>query len=1615
GTNKVITIAGNTISGTDAANYTLTQPTTTASITAKELTISGITASNRVYDATIFATALLNKSSATLVGIQSNDDIALSTSSLIATFANKNAGINKTVTVSGASISGTDVGNYTLTQPTTTASITAKSLTISGITADDREYDATASATALLNKSSAAIVGKESGDVVTLSTSGATASFATKTIGTNKVITITGNTISGADAANYTLTQPTTTASITAKELTITGITAGDRVYDATTSATALLDTSAAALSGIAGSDTVTLSTSGATASFATKTIGTNKVITIAGNTISGTDAGNYTLTQPTTTASITAKELTISGITTLNRAYDGTTSATSLINSNGATVVGKQGSDSVSANYASLSAVFANANVGANKAITISGIVLTGTDSTNYTLTQPTTTATITQASAGLSWSNPADITFGDSLNNTELNAAASVPGTYAYTPSSGTRLNAGTHTLSVTFTPTSGNYAVATTTVSLTVNTKPVTVTAVNETVTYGTSVNSQITVSGLASGDVADSATYTYAGTNSTSYPSSTTAPVTAGTYAVSPSVLILTSGSTSNYSITYAAGTLTINKAAQVALVVIPARTTVTYSPAPNKTTVSLSTSGGSGDGAVTYAVANGDPCTITGSTLTVDGAGSCAVTATKATGTNHLARTSAAVTLAVDKAAQTLSLNSIGAKAYGDNDFAVTTSATSALTVALTASPTSVCTVSGLIVHIASNGNCTITASQSGDANWLAATAAPSSSDTRSFVINAKTLTVTGASTIGRAYNGSTTATSLLNFTSSALSGVVQGDTVILDTTNAVGTFASKVVGTSKAVTVTGLALTGTHASRYTLAMPTGLSADITALPITVLGITVPTRAYNLSNIATLATSSYSFTDVVNGDAVTLDDSNYTATFSNANVSPTAKTVTVSGLALSGNDAQNYVLAQPVLQGTIIKATGSVQFAASRTTTYDGSAKALATSTTPSSLSLVHEYNGTGATAYGPLATAPTNAGTYSLLATINDINYQGAGNSAWTINKQVVNVLLTGNATTFNGTARALSAATSPAGKNLVVTYSGTNGNSYHSTFAPVNAGTYTVTAAVEEGNFAGSESVTLEIAQAPQSALAFVDSNAVEFGTTHQLVALGGSGSGALTYSTISGSCNVNAATGLLAPTAAGSCVVRATREASTNFTAVSSSQRLVTIAKGTQTVAFTSFVPSNPVKDSTYTPTATSTSGLSVSLAITSGSGAVCSMASGVVTFLASGVCTITASQAGNSNFLDATPVTQTIEVGKLNQTITFEQPPSLRVGDPSIDLGASSSSGLAVQYAVAAGGTVCSVTTLGIVAALTSGTCTITATQSGDAVFGAASAVSRTLTVAANFASAPHISSISAGDSTLTVGYVAPSSNGGSPILSYSVVARSTTAPTITKSDCGTAPLSCTLVGLINSASYTVSVSANNLAGTGPSSENAEVLIPAPSLEAVRGVSGSRDSTTMDVAWEDPASFGDGSFVRYEIAIRERNGIFDAPVTVQSVGSSHVNIRSFVPTSNWSGNDGVVRATTTQARTVRFLNLNPAVTYETRIVTITTTRSAQTSTNTANALMMPLRVPSTPRVLNIDVPDGRTAKVSWVAPLADGGSALTGYAITTSAGTCTQASAL
>jgi hypothetical protein len=93
--------------------------------------------------------------------------------------------------------------------------------------------------------------------------------------------------------------------------------------------------------------------------------------------------------------------------------------------------------------------------------------------DPVNYNTATATVNLTVNKATPSVSWSNPASITYGTALSGTQLNATGSVPGNFAYSQTAGTILDAGTHTLSVAFTPNDTvNFNNASTSVSITVS---------------------------------------------------------------------------------------------------------------------------------------------------------------------------------------------------------------------------------------------------------------------------------------------------------------------------------------------------------------------------------------------------------------------------------------------------------------------------------------------------------------------------------------------------------------------------------------------------------------------------------------------------------------------------------------------------------------------------------------------------------------------------------------------------------------------------------------------------------------------------------------------------------------------------------------------------------------------------------------------------------------------------------------------------------------------------------------------------------------------------------------------------------------------------------------
>ncbi len=132
----------------------------------------------------------------------------------------------------------------------------------------------------------------------------------------------------------------------------------------------------------------------------------------------------------------------------------------------------------------------------------------------------------------------------------------------------------------------------------------------------------------------------------------------------------------------------------------------------------------------------------------------------------------------------------------------------------------------------------------------------------------------------------------------------------------------------------------------------------------------------------------------------------------------------------------------------------------------------------------------------------------------------------------------------------------------------------------------------------------------------------------------------------------TASSVCSISA--GVVSFHAAGTCVINANQGGDATYLAAPQGQQSFAVGQASQTINFTSTAPTGvTVGGPTYTPTATSTSGLPVTFTIDATASSVCSISAGVVSFQAVGTCVVNANQAGNADYQAAPQVQQSFAV--------------------------------------------------------------------------------------------------------------------------------------------------------------------------------------------------------------------------------------------------------------------------------------------------------------------------------------------------------------------------
>ena len=377
------------VSVASTAEWKAAQATFEFTIAKKQLTISGTTVADKVYDGSDTATV----TAGTLAGLVSGDETSVGVMAT-GTFASKDVAYGlgveeQDVTVSYA-LTGALANNYLApVGETLSATINAKQLTISGTTVADKEYDGTVEA-AVTAGTLAGLIGS---DEVSVGVT-ATGTFASKNVAYSYYVEQQDVTIvyalTGALANNYIApVGETLQAKINPKPLSNVHL---EKVYDGHGG---FARTALTTAQGIIAGESIKIYVDAIGANVGVYKDGNadekfefNEYVLYIGDTEEQTV--NYAWGD-TCTATIKAKQLTISGTTVADKVYDGTTDATVMTG----TLAGLIGTDELSVGV-SATGTFADKNAGSDKTVTIV-YSLTGALANNYLAPKDeTATATI-------------------------------------------------------------------------------------------------------------------------------------------------------------------------------------------------------------------------------------------------------------------------------------------------------------------------------------------------------------------------------------------------------------------------------------------------------------------------------------------------------------------------------------------------------------------------------------------------------------------------------------------------------------------------------------------------------------------------------------------------------------------------------------------------------------------------------------------------------------------------------------------------------------------------------------------------------------------------------------------------------------------------------------------------------------------------------------------------------------------------------------------------------------------------------------------------------------------------------------------------------------------
>jgi hypothetical protein len=717
------------------------------------------------------------------------------------------------------------------------------------------------------------------------------------------------------------------------------------------------------------------------------------------------------------------------------------------------------------------------------------------------------------------------------------------------------------------------------------------------------------------------------------------------------------------------------------------------------------------------------------CSVSGASVHMTGAGSCTITASQAGDDNYDAAPDVPQEFSIAKASQTVSFDALADKTFGDGDFDVSASASSGLAVSFAASGD--CSVSGATVHITGAGSCTITASQGGNDDY---NAAPDVPQTFTIAKADQGISISTSAPASEVYGGSFTV---------AATGGGSGNPVAFSSTGACNNSGAVFTMT------TG---TGSCVVHY------NQDGDANYNPAPELTETVAAEKAGLTVTAQDRTKTYADSDptfgVVYSGFVGSDGPGALGgalVFNFAGKPPTsygpstAVPTDAGSYAIhpSGLTSDDYSFTYKAGTYTINKADQAISFAALSDKTYGDADFDLTATGGGSGNAVIFSADGKCSVVSGPKAHL-TGAGSCSITAsqTGND-NYNAASDvqRSLSIAKAALTVTAQDKLKSYGDSDPGFTVSydgfvgsdgPGSLGGSLVFTFAGKPPTSYGpSTTVPTDAGTYAIrpSGKTSDDYTFTYKAGTYTIDKAGQT-ISFANPGGKTYLDPDFDPGASASSALSVSYSAL-GNCSIVAGPKIHL-TGAGSCTITAAQAGNNNYNAAADVQQTFAIAKADQTISF-----ANPggktYLDPDFDPGASASSGLPVSYSALGD----CSIVSGPKVHLTgAGSCTITASQPGNGNYNAAPDVPRTFAIAKANQTISFANPGGKTYLDPDFDPSASASSGLAVTYAASGN---CSIVVGPKVHLTGAGSCTVTASQGGNANYNAAPDAAQTFAIA------------------------------------------------------------------------------------------------------------------------------------------------------------------------------------------------------------------------------------------------------------------------------------